>query len=563
MKITVKIFGLVLLLSLLCGISVYLINIAREKQNELIVKTTSEQYNNAFIGLMAINSNRFEQPVLDYTFWDDMCLFMKTNNEKWAEENLSTVLSTYQVNSIWAMSTNGNVVYSYPGTDGIYADIMKQSGSLINDLYEKRKIKTFIMSNGLLVELFGATIHPTNDPSRISAPQGFLFVCKIWNEEFIHEFENISISKITVVDHKSEVLVEKDNLIFYKEIKDYNNEIIAYLRIERVAPYIGLNRSFSNLVLTISVISSLLILIVILISLILWIGRPLGVLQAILKGENNKIPLLKGFGGEYVQIANVIDQSNTQKTELKIAKEKAEESDRLKSAFLANMSHEIRTPMNAIMGFTQLLPENFDNKHNLEVFSSIIFQRCSDLLDIINSIFDISRIDSGNLSVIKSEGNLESFFSELEFYFLEYKVKVDKKDINFVINLDIDPELKVIVTDFVKLKQIFNNLIANAFKFTYEGIIEVGCHNYKNDKLLFYVTDTGVGIPTSKQNIIFDRFTQLNNGISSNVGGTGLGLSIVKGLIDLLGGEIWLESKSGKGSTFFFTIPFVPVFKNF
>lgn len=548
---------------MLFGISVYLINNAREKQKKLIVKTTSEQYNNAFISLMSINSNRFEQPVLDYTYWDDMCLFMKTNSEQWATENLSTVLSTYQVNSIWAMSTNGNIVYSYPGTDGIYADIMKQSELLINDLFEKRKIKTFIISNGLLVELFGATIHPTNDPSRLTTPQGFLFVCKVWNEEFIREFENVSISKVTVVDNKSDVLVENDNLIFYKEIKNYKDETITYLRIERVAPYIGLNRSFSNLVLTISIISALLILVVILITLILWIGRPLGILQSILKGENKKIPLLKSFGSEYFQIANVIELSNIQKSELKIAKEKAEESDRLKSAFLANMSHEIRTPMNAIMGFAQLLPENFENKHNLEVFSSIIFQRCSDLLEIINSIFDISRIDSGNLSIIKSEGNLENFFNELDFYFKEYKIKVDKSDINFVVNLDIDPELKVIVTDFVKLKQIFNNLIVNAFKFTYEGSIEVGCHNYKNDKILFYVTDSGLGIPSSKQNIIFDRFTQLNNGISSNVGGTGLGLSIVKGLIDLLGGEIWLESKSGKGSTFFFTIPFVPVYSKF
>jgi signal transduction histidine kinase len=423
-------------------------------------------------------------------------------------------------------------------------------------LYRKRTIKSFIFSNGTIVEVFGATIHPTNDPQRLTPPQGYLFVCKIWNEEFIKSFEEISMSKVSVVSKKSDVKVKEGKIVFNEEIRNYYGKIIAFLKIERDAPYVSLNRSFSKLVLEIIIISGIIILIVMLISLTAWLGRPLKLIEDILKGNNSNLSKLKRFGGEYVHIANMIEQSNSDKAELKISKEKAEESDRLKSAFLANMSHEIRTPMNAIMGFTQLLPENFDNKHNLEAFSSIIYQRCSDLLDIINSILDISKIDSGNVTVNVRECNLQDLSTELNHYFTEYKQKIDKQDIEFVIKSDLDSEQKVIFTDFVKLRQIFMNLIANAFKFTYEGKIEAGYLKDKDKNILFFVSDTGVGIPIDKQSVIFDRFTQLNNGISSNLGGTGLGLSIVKGLIDLLGGEIWLESKPGKGSIFYFTIPF-------
>jgi signal transduction histidine kinase len=251
----------------------------------------------------------------------------------------------------------------------------------------------------------------------------------------------------------------------------------------------------------------------------------------------------------------MIEKSISYNAELKIAKEKAEESDKLKSAFLANMSHEIRTPMNAIMGFTQLLPENFDNKHNLEVFSNIINQRCSDLMEILNSILYISRIDSGSMKLNLKECNLDILFGDLDEFFTEYKQKAEKNDIGFTIKKEYDSELSMIITDNEKLKHIFTNLIANAFKFTHEGQVEAGCMNDKDNKLIFYVSDSGVGIPLDRQSIIFDRFTQLNNGISSNLGGTGLGLTIVKGLIDLLGGKIWIESKPGKGSTFYFTIP--------
>ncbi len=242
--------------------------------------------------------------------------------------------------------------------------------------------------------------------------------------------------------------------------------------------------------------------------------------------------------------------------ELQTEKKKAEESDRLKTAFLQNMSHEIRTPMNAIMGFSSLLVQNHENKENLEKFSKIINQRCSDLLDIINDILDISKIESGQLTVNNEDCNIVELFTELNLFFCELKIRIDKQHLNLNFQIEKKSIYPVILTDKVKLKQILINLIGNALKFTENGSIECGC-KLNDHQLVFYVSDTGIGIPFAKQEIIFERFSQLHNYSSRKVGGTGLGLSIVKGLVHLLGGNIWLESEIEKGSKFNFSIPYI------
>lgn len=247
----------------------------------------------------------------------------------------------------------------------------------------------------------------------------------------------------------------------------------------------------------------------------------------------------------------ILKSTNSQ---LEIAKAKAEESDRLKTAFLHNLSHEIRTPMNAIMGFSGLLVNNYNNKSKLEKFSGIISRRCNDLLDIINDILDIAKIESGQLDLNYSECNLHELFKELKNFFSAYQVRLEKPEIKFEIHPPEGPLQNSFVTDELKLKQIFINLLTNAFKFTEKGKIECGCR-LENDKAIFFVTDTGIGIPADKQDIIFERFAQVHHNLPKNIGGTGLGLSIVKGLISLFEGEIFLESTPGKGTTFTFTLP--------
>jgi len=240
--------------------------------------------------------------------------------------------------------------------------------------------------------------------------------------------------------------------------------------------------------------------------------------------------------------------------ELIAAKEKAEESDRLKTAFLHNVSHEIRTPMNAIIGFSALLNEPDITEADRRQFIDIIFQSGSQLLSIINDIVDIANIESGQVKVNIREMNLNFSLRSLDEQF-SYKEKSDVISINLKTGL---PDNKaMIMTDRTKLIQILSNLINNATKFTKEGRIDFG-YTLKGDELEFYVKDTGIGIPPEHHDKIFERFFQVDNLISRKFGGTGLGLSICKAYVEILGGRIWLISQPGEGSDFRFTIPYKP-----
>jgi len=219
------------------------------------------------------------------------------------------------------------------------------------------------------------------------------------------------------------------------------------------------------------------------------------------------------------------------------------------------MSHEIRTPMNAIMGFTELIASNYNNKAKLKKFSEIIDHRCNDLLDIINDILDIAKIESGQLSVNYEECDLAQLFSELTAFFKVQQKRMDKEHIQLELMPNCEQAGLAIITDKVKLKQILINLINNAFKYTQDGKISGGCRIEGTERIVFFVSDTGMGIPKDKHSEIFERFMQLNNGTELPSSGTGLGLSIVRGLVKLLGGNIYIESEIGKGSTFTFEIP--------
>ncbi|PKQ61770.1 hypothetical protein BZG01_18590 [Labilibaculum manganireducens] len=242
--------------------------------------------------------------------------------------------------------------------------------------------------------------------------------------------------------------------------------------------------------------------------------------------------------------------------ELKIAKEAAEESSRLKSAFLANMSHEIRTPMNAILGFTDLLAGDDVEKEKRTRFISIIQRNTKHLLRLISDILDISKIETNQLKIVKNKCVLDNLFVNLNEIYEAILDLHDNKNLSIITTVPDDKSITEFNTDTMRLVQIFNNLIENSIKFTNIGTIEIG-YDIKGDFLRFFVKDTGIGISEDKQKIIFDRFRQADlNADTRKYGGTGLGLAISKSLVELLGGEIWFISKPNEGTTFYFTIPF-------
>jgi PAS domain S-box-containing protein len=245
--------------------------------------------------------------------------------------------------------------------------------------------------------------------------------------------------------------------------------------------------------------------------------------------------------------------------ELIIAKEKAEESDRLKSAFLTNMSHEIRTPMNGILVFAELLKEPNLSSDDQQDFIQIMQISGARMLNTINSIIDISKIESGLMKVDIKETNINE---KMEFTYKFFKPEVEIKGLQFLFKNGLSAKEAIIKTDNEKIYAILTNLVRNAIKFTYEGSIEFG-YVLKSDsepaELEFFVKDTGIGISQNQKQIIFERFRQGSESYNRGYEGSGLGLSIAKTYVEMLGGEIWLESEEGKGSIFYFTIPYISV----
>jgi len=266
---------------------------------------------------------------------------------------------------------------------------------------------------------------------------------------------------------------------------------------------------------------------------------------------NKKLSIeLRKQNKEYAFLNKLYKEQNKN---LIIAKEKAEESDLLKSAFLANMSHEIRTPMNGILGFTRLLKKPNLSGERKEEFIDVIQKSGLRMLSTVNDIIDISKIDSGQMEI-----SLDNFclYDEIESLYSFFRQEADEKGINLLLNYDIEDKGIIIQTDSSKFNSIFTNLIKNAIKFTHKGQIEISC-SVSNDYFRCTVSDTGIGIPADRRLAIFNRFEQADYKNSRAFEGSGLGLAISKAYVEMLGGQISVESEEGEGSEFTFTIPFV------
>jgi hypothetical protein len=252
-----------------------------------------------------------------------------------------------------------------------------------------------------------------------------------------------------------------------------------------------------------------------------------------------------------------ITERKQAQSELIKAKEKAEESDRLKSAFLANISHEIRTPMNGILGFIELLKEPSLSGEEQQEYFQIIEKSGERMINIINDIVDLSKIESGQIKVSISETDVNE---QIEFVYNLLRQDAENKGLQISIENSLRKYDIIINTDKEKLFVILSNLVKNAIKFTKRGIIEVGYGSTSSPTgqpvLQFYVKDTGIGIRHEQQEFIFERFRQGSESLNKKYEGAGLGLSISKAYVEKLGGIIWVESEEGKGSTFYFTLPY-------
>lgn len=269
------------------------------------------------------------------------------------------------------------------------------------------------------------------------------------------------------------------------------------------------------------------------------------------------LTLIPISGIEYLYVVwRDISEKKKQDLELIIAKEKAEQSDNIKTSFLHNMQHEIRTPLNTIMGFSQLLKQKDLDTEEIDGYLEAIISSGNQLNKIIDDIIDFSKLQSGFILSSNKTIELKTLLSEI---FKENYPNINNKPVKFIINTCPSNYNTVVETDLRRLKQIITHLIDNAFKYTIEGMVEIG-YNISTKYITFYVSDTGVGIEKKHFKSIFDRFTRLTHKNPEMLyGGNGLGLSISKAILGFLGGKIWVESEIGKGSKFLFTIPYKPL----
>lgn len=267
-------------------------------------------------------------------------------------------------------------------------------------------------------------------------------------------------------------------------------------------------------------------------------------------------PLGKLNSGKKIMLSMAPDVTQRKKIqkELTVAKEKAEESERLKTAFLANMSHEIRTPLNGILGFTNLLTEDLNlPKETKTEFAAIVNKSAENLLKIIDDILEISRLETDTVKMEEKQFDVGATLTNLNLLFQQRTTDKNKSGVKLILE---KPDFPVtICSDENRLMQIFSNLLDNAIRFTNEGSVKFGISELIDNKVEFFVADTGIGIPKDKHQIIFNRFIQADNSTTRTYGGTGLGLAIVKKLLKLLGSEITLESEPGQGSCFRFQLP--------
>jgi PAS domain S-box-containing protein len=272
------------------------------------------------------------------------------------------------------------------------------------------------------------------------------------------------------------------------------------------------------------------------------------------RGDNQEIGyvIIASDESQRLKYQQEIEKTNE---ELTRALKKAEESDKLKTAFLQNMSHEIRTPLNGIVGFSQLLTrKDFPDDKKTEI-AKVVERSSHRLIELVNNILDLSKIETGQVKIKNSVFVLNQLMKEI-FDFFKLFSKERKIIIAYSVGLEYNES--VVYSDKEKIHQILVNLINNSIKFTEKGEINFG-YMIKNDRIEFYVKDTGIGIPEEFHKEIFNRFTQADNTVTRNYEGAGLGLSISKGLVDLFDGNIWVESEVNKRTHFYFDIPYFPV----
>jgi signal transduction histidine kinase len=542
-----KVISLLSLVSiglLLIVLSLYLYMRVQEKE---IFRNSKELYENEINSLLKLNSESYSAVVVDATYWDEFVEFTNTKDLKWFNTSIAILIDTYNVEYLSAYSAEGEFITKVSTLKIKTKDFIPKE--VFRRIKEKKFEKFYMRIPEGIVEVYGASIHPSNDPFKNKTkPSGYFIMARLLDRDYFANIEEICSSKIKFYEGNEIALKTVFTTV---PLLDVNKKEIAKLYLKRSY---NIDFYITKSILAVMAIAILLAWAIFFYYADKWARLPLNLIKRILKKSDvDAIEDLKNIKGEFRYMGKLFEENFKQKTELIASKQKAEESDKLKSAFLMNLSHEIRTPMNAIVGFSDLLLDEKTTEEERHEFVRIVQNNSRSLLNIVDDLIEMSKIDSDlirpNCRNVNLENVLKAAFESASF---------SNKNANVIVKLQ-EPNEKVkmnIVTDAVKLNQIIINLLNNALKFTDEGFVILDYEVDNANKLIvFHVKDSGIGMPDDFKDKIFKRFNKINaKNISANEG-LGLGLAISKSYVEMLGGTISVETKEGLGSTFTFTIP--------
>lgn len=529
---------------LLLVIGLYYYMRIQEKQ---IFKTSSEVYKNEIETLIDLNSESYTSVSVDATYWDEFVDYVTTKDSKWFNLYFDNYLETYNIDYVGVYTNEGDLIDKVSSVKIKTEDLIPKEA--IYDLVNKKIDNYYLKTPDGVVEVFGATIHPSDDAFKSKyKPAGCFFMARVLDNKYFADMEKISTSNIKFYEG-NESAVKTVFSIF--PLKDYKGEVISSLYFKRAFKIDFWITKTILLVMGFAVVFSWFIYFIYAYK---WAKLPIACIKRILKsGDDSAIEGLKNIKGEFRYIGKLFEENKRQTKEIEIAKLKAEESDRLKSAFLMNLSHEIRTPMNAILGFSDLLANpnlSADEKRN---YINVIQKSGKNLIEIIDDLVEMSKIDSELIKPNSQAFKLNHFIHTIAS---TYKTLYENENVLFELNEPKSEEDVTIISDQTKLNEIITNLLNNAFKFTTKGTVRLSYFiNEQEGKINFSISDTGIGIPEDFQENIFKRFTKLSSENISGNEGLGLGLAITKAYVELLGGKISFDSKENEGTTFYVSIP--------
>jgi signal transduction histidine kinase len=528
------------------------LHISNKKEEKFLIDESQKQFAKEINTVFSIYGRDITQTVNDYTYWDEFYEYIDKNDTNWFENNITTLIESFHVDYVAVFDSTFQMVHE--ASEENFSEHGFIPREAIIQLERDRILSFYIYKSNKAFEVSSASVHPTNDPThRQTRPKGYFFAVRAYNQNIIDDLSTILGAEIKVIS-PSDTIILQDKYSFSSEyiLNDWSGKRVAKVVFTKNSGSLKLQTNLSRSIFLILLASLSISWIIIRLWLQSWVIRPIKLILKILEtDDHDQINQLKQISGEFEKLGNLFEQNIAQKQELRKAKEKAEESDKLKLAFLANMSHEIRTPMNGIMGFTELLKEPGLTENDRKHFLDIIEQSGERMLNLINDIVNISRIESGQMDVYCSKTDINE---QIGYIYSFFKHEAEEKGIQLIVSNRGTNEKIIVYSDKEKIYAILTNLIKNAIKFTKKGSVEFG-YEKTDEYIEFFVRDSGIGIHPDYLTAIFERFRRGDERLSRNYQGTGLGLSISKAYVEMLGGRIWVESKQGKGSVFRFTIP--------